>query len=34
MDGIVGVVLGVYLALRQYQEKERPRPWWRRAFER
>jgi hypothetical protein len=33
VDGMVGIALGVWLALRQYREGKPPRPWWRRLFE-
>jgi hypothetical protein len=33
IDGMVGIALGAWLALRQYREVEPPRPWWRRMLE-
>ena len=33
IDGIVGIALGIWLALRQYREEAPPQPWWRRLFE-
>jgi len=33
IDGIVGIALGIWLALRQYREEAPPQPWWCRLFE-
>ena len=33
LDGMVGIALGVWLALREYRKEESPQPWWRRLFE-
>jgi hypothetical protein len=32
LDAIAVVGLGVFLAIREYREKEPPPPWWHRIF--
>jgi uncharacterized protein YjeT (DUF2065 family) len=32
LGGIVAIALGIWLALRQYQEEQPPQPWYRRCF--
>jgi hypothetical protein len=32
LDAIAVIGLGVFLAIREYREKEPPRPWWSRIF--
>ena len=29
LGGIIPLALGIWLALRQYQEEQPPQPWWR-----
>jgi len=33
IDGMAGIALGVWLALREYRKEESPRPWWRRLVQ-
>lgn len=32
LDGLLGLALGIWLALREHQEEEPPQPWYRRWF--